>query len=96
MGSGVRNIYKYNKIYSGADPVFIKEDVFKTVIPLVSQTSEHASEHASEHVNIEKDNTKEILKFCETPKSRDEKQEFIGIKSRNYFSRKALNPLANQ
>ena len=36
LGSGVRNIYKSNKIYSGADPVFIEEDVFKTTILLVT------------------------------------------------------------
>ena len=29
------NIYKYNRIYSGEDPVFIEEDVFKTIIPLL-------------------------------------------------------------
>lgn len=99
LGSGVRNIYKYNKIYSGANPIFIEEDVFKTIITLISQTGEHVSEHvgehASEHVDIQKYNTKEILKFCETPKSRNEIQEFLGIKSRSYFSRKVLNPLIN-
>jgi len=25
LGSGVRNIYKYNKIYSGVEPTFLKE-----------------------------------------------------------------------
>ena len=34
LGSGVRNTYKYSKIYSGADPIFIENDVFKTIIPL--------------------------------------------------------------
>ena len=34
LGSGVRNITKYNKIYSGAAPTFIEGDVFKTSIPL--------------------------------------------------------------
>ena len=46
LGSGVRNIYKYNKIYSGAEPTFIEGDVFKTIIPLVPQTSEHVGEQA--------------------------------------------------
>ncbi|MCB2308739.1 hypothetical protein LGL08_19465 [Clostridium estertheticum] len=36
LGSGVRNIYKYNKIYSGAEPIFIEGDIFKTIIPLTS------------------------------------------------------------
>lgn len=51
LGSGVRNIYKYSKIYSGADPVFIEGDVFKTIIPLVSEVSDHASDHASDQVS---------------------------------------------
>ena len=33
LDSGVRNIYKYNKIYSGAAPEFIEGNVFKTIIP---------------------------------------------------------------
>ena len=34
LGSGVRNLYKYVKLYSGTDPVFDEEDVFKLTIPL--------------------------------------------------------------
>ena len=34
LGSGMRNTYKYSKLYSGHDPQFIEGDVFRTVIPL--------------------------------------------------------------
>lgn len=34
LGSGVRNLYKYSKIYSGKDPEFIEGDVFKIMVPL--------------------------------------------------------------
>ncbi|MBK5244650.1 MAG: hypothetical protein JJE18_06445 [Eubacteriaceae bacterium] len=34
LGCGVRNIYKYNKIYSGMEPVFMEEDVLRTIIAL--------------------------------------------------------------
>ncbi len=34
LGSGVRNIFRYSKIYSGREPLFIEEDIFKTIIPL--------------------------------------------------------------
>lgn len=34
LGSGMRNIYKYTKMYSGGEPVFTEADVFTTVIPL--------------------------------------------------------------
>ena len=92
LGSGVRNIYKYNKIYSGADPEFIEADVFKTIIPLIDKLGEHASEHASEHAEIQ-GATENILEFCKEPKTRLEIQKFLNIKSRSYFSQKVLNPL---
>ena len=34
LGSGVRNLYKYTKIYSGGEPELIEGDVFKTIVPL--------------------------------------------------------------
>ena len=36
LGSGMRNTYKYTKLYSGGTPEFIEGDVFRTVIPLTS------------------------------------------------------------
>ncbi len=34
LGSGMRNTYKYTKLYSGAEPQFIEGDLFQTIIPL--------------------------------------------------------------
>ena len=34
LGSGVRNLYKYVRLYSGKSPVFDEEDVFTLTIPL--------------------------------------------------------------
>jgi ATP-dependent DNA helicase RecG len=34
LGSGVRNLFKYCKIYSNKVPQMIEEDVFKTIVPL--------------------------------------------------------------
>jgi ATP-dependent DNA helicase RecG len=52
LGSGVRNVYKYTSIYTPkAKPSFIEEDVFKTIIPLISgrlKSSEKSSEKGSE------------------------------------------------
>ncbi len=43
LGSGVRNIFKYNKLYSSnAEPIFIEEDIFKAIIP-VNQSIHHAT-----------------------------------------------------
>jgi ATP-dependent DNA helicase RecG len=39
IGSGIRNVNKYLKIYAnGAKPIFIEEDYFKTIIPLSRHT----------------------------------------------------------
>ena len=34
LGSGMRNTYKYTKMYSGAEPQFVEGDVFRIIIPL--------------------------------------------------------------
>ena len=86
MGSGVRNITKYNKIYSGAIPTFVEGDVFKTIIPLSSETIDQATNQADSE-------TERILEFCRVPRSRDKIQEFIEYKNRGYFRTKILNPL---
>jgi predicted HTH transcriptional regulator len=31
LGSGVRNLYRYTKIYSGGEPELIEGDIFKTI-----------------------------------------------------------------
>ncbi|MDR1321210.1 MAG: hypothetical protein LBK56_07270 [Gracilibacteraceae bacterium] len=36
LGSGVRNLMKYTKLYSGGEPELIEGDIFKTIIPLGS------------------------------------------------------------
>ena len=34
LGSGVRNLYHYVKLYSGADPIFDEKDIFRLTVPL--------------------------------------------------------------
>lgn len=34
LGSGVRNLFKYSKYYSGKEPQFIDGDVFRIIVPL--------------------------------------------------------------
>lgn len=36
LGSGMRNSYKFTRLYSGAEPEFIEGDVFKIIIPLTT------------------------------------------------------------
>ena len=39
LGSGVRKIFKYSKIYSGREPEFIDGDVFRIIVPLDEEYS---------------------------------------------------------
>lgn len=34
LGSGVRNLFKYSKVYSGQEPVFDEGDIFRIIVPL--------------------------------------------------------------
>lgn len=86
LGSGVRNIYKYNKIYSGVEPTFMEDDMFKTIIPMTPQATPQVT-------TIDETRTSDILIFCRSPKSRKEIQDFLDMKDREYFRKKILNPL---
>ncbi|MDD3138910.1 MAG: putative DNA binding domain-containing protein [Lachnospiraceae bacterium] len=51
LGSGVHKLFKYTKFYSGKDPVFQEDDVFRIVVPLDDRYSfdmEIGSETTSE------------------------------------------------
>ncbi len=53
IGSGVRNVYKYLKIYAnGAKPLFIEDDLFKTIIPLSRPTMRDLAEPLLEFVGF--------------------------------------------
>jgi len=39
LGSGVRNLFKYSKYYSGQEPEFIEGDVFRIIVPLDDEYS---------------------------------------------------------
>ena len=44
LGSGVRNLYKYVRIYSGALPVFDEGDIFRLTVPLNAEHSPEATD----------------------------------------------------
>ena len=62
-------------------PTFIEGDVFKTIIPLFQQVS---GQVGGQVIMKENDRTDEILRFCKMPRSRNEIQCFLKIKSRSY------------
>ncbi len=52
LGSGVRNLYKYTKIYSGGEPDFEEGDVFKLTVPIGTDSVEVKRNGLSERQNI--------------------------------------------
>lgn len=103
LGSGVRNVYKYSKIYSGLDPEFIEGDIFRVVIPLATQNiSEQGTIQATNQATIQatiqattKDDEEinNLLEFCIVPKTRNEIQEFMNLGNRGHFRKNILNPM---
>ena len=81
-------------IHTGAAPTFIEGDVFRTIIPLSQQASGQVGGQVSDQVILkENDRTDEVLRFCKIPRSRNEIQCFLNMKSRSYVREKILNPL---
>lgn len=92
LGSGVRNIYKYSKLYSGNQPKLVEEDIFKIFIPVMPQVMPQAMPQAMPQG--ESRNSK-ILEFCNEPKSKNEILEFLGLKDRKNLMKNILQPLIN-
>ena len=47
LGSGMRNTYKYSKLYSGKTPEFIEGDMFRTIVPLSPIAVEKVGPHVT-------------------------------------------------
>jgi ATP-dependent DNA helicase RecG len=56
LGSGVRNLYRFTKMYSGEEPELIDGDVFKTLMPLGLSLTE-----MSDNGNMSDNSHKKIL-----------------------------------
>lgn len=108
LGSGMRNTYKYTKLYSGGTPEFIEGDVFKTMIPLsavsVGKVGPSQSNLVTDQVtdqvdrNVdgiekEQDASQHILDFCQVERSKKEICEYMGYRNKTFFTRKYLFPL---
>ena len=51
MGSGVREVFRFTPLYTpGAKPEFIEEDVFITIIPLVSDTTQKTTQKTEDRI----------------------------------------------
>lgn len=81
LGSGVKNIFLFTKAYSGADPQLLEEDIFRIIIPLTEQVTEQVKRRHK------------VIEFCKIPRSTAEIMGHLGLKHREYFRSKILQPL---
>lgn len=107
LGSGMRNTYKYTKMYSGGEPVFMEGDIFKITVPLSqvatatigpnihkipTNQNNLVSDQVNDQVN-DQDIEYKIIDFCKIPRSKKDICAYLGYKNLTFFSRKYLNPL---
>lgn len=99
LGSGIRNLYKYSKLYFGEDPHLIEGDIFRLSIPYqqfekVAQVTPQVTPQDTPQDTPQVDErTEKILNYCEVPRTRNEIQTFVGILDREYFRKSILVPL---
>lgn len=48
LGSGVRNLFKYSRYYSGGEPEFSEGDVFRIVVPLMPESDGSTTQFATQ------------------------------------------------
>lgn len=51
LGSGMRNTYKYTRLYSGTDPIFEEGDIFRTIVPLKRIATEKVGSEEEDNGN---------------------------------------------
>lgn len=83
LGSGMRNTYKYTKMYSGGEPQFIEGDLFRTIIPLKPIATAKVGSEANSDTNHQ-DNHQEpipnrIIDFCSIARSKKRNCSILGI-----------------
>ncbi|NNJ84556.1 MAG: AAA family ATPase [Gammaproteobacteria bacterium] len=96
LGSGVRNLFKYTALYAnGETPRLFEDDVFSIHIPIAGETTMQATMQAEPDTMQDK-RIENILAFCRVPRTREEIQDYAGIKNRDHLRRKIIKPLLEQ
>ena len=93
IGSGINRIHRACKDYGIKAPIVQVEENWVTLIFLRPATKKEGTMQATMQATVQATREKEILSFCKTPKSREEIQDYIKIKNRDYFRKKILNPI---
>ena len=98
LGSGVRNLYKYTKIYSDKEPVIFEDDIFKVEIPLKKNQSSDKVAISSDKILIGKFEDKEyvILQFIKKNGSISNSQACKILNQKSATVRKLLKKMVDK
>lgn len=96
LGSGMRNTFKYTKLYSGGTPEFIEGDVFRTIVPLAPIAVEKVGPKICPQDKHQDEIYAAILEFCVEPRSKVEILEYCGYKNARKFTQNYLWPLLDE
>lgn len=100
LGSGVCNLFKYSKYYSGQEPEFVEGDVFRIIVPLddkysfdFGRNAQSASEinETKSETNETKSETNQFEVLSKWDLSKEEKQIVLLIKEDPSITQKKLH-----
>jgi ATP-dependent DNA helicase RecG len=63
LGSGIKNLYQYTKMYSGREPELIEGDVFKIIVPIERNEPNHDPDSGISESNMRSDRIEQILEM---------------------------------
>jgi ATP-dependent DNA helicase RecG len=95
LGSGMRKLMKYGRIYGGSNPELIEGDVFRITVkvpessPPITSTTPTAQVAAQVAAEV----TAQVAEFCQKPKSAKEIMTKLGLKHRKTFQNNYLIPM---
>ena len=85
LGSGVRNLFKYSKFYSGNDPEFIEGDIFKIIVPLDEGNREEQTTQSVTQTTQSVTQTTQSVTQTTQPKENDPEKNIMELIEQNPF-----------
>ena len=95
LGSGMRNSYKYTKMYSGGEPVFTEVDIFMTIIPLSEVATATVGPSTQDIHQDLNQRLAGLIEFCGVPRSKRKMMDYLGFTDSKNFRERYLVPLLN-
>lgn len=93
-------------MYSGGEPSFVEDSIFKITIPLNSiaatkvgpdsVSTDFGTTEVSTEVKLDKELLDKLLIFCGEPRSRKKMQDFCGIQTEKYFREHIIKPMLKE